>query len=85
MEKVGPTLVYDFEVLGDGLTPINIARTIAIPTTVLDGEKSYPFMHHTAVTLGKTIPGAKHKTLKDQTHQVSAEAIFPELFDFFAY
>jgi hypothetical protein len=50
---------------------------------VLDGEKSFDFMHQTADQLAKTIPGASRKTLKNQTHQASAEALAPVLTDFF--
>lgn len=83
MERVGHTLVYDFEVLGDGTVPLDIAKSIAVPTQVLDGEKSLDFMHATTGTLGKVIPGAVRKTLKDQTHQVSPEALAPVLREFF--
>ena len=84
MEKIGHTLVYDFEILGSGTVPIAVAKTIAMPTQVLDGEKSYDFMHSTADTLAKNIPDAQRKTLKDQTHQISAEALSPALSDFFS-
>jgi pimeloyl-ACP methyl ester carboxylesterase len=84
MERVGHTLVYDFEVLGDGTVPLDVARSITVPTQVLDGEKSFEFMHATADTLGKNIPIAVRKTLKDQTHEVAPEALAPVLKEFFA-
>jgi pimeloyl-ACP methyl ester carboxylesterase len=83
MERVGHTLVYDFEVLGDGAVPLGVAKKIVVPTQVMDGEKSFDFMHATADTLEKTIPGSVHKTLKDQTHEASPEAIAPVLKEFF--
>lgn len=83
METIGFTLAYDFEVLGNGTVPLREAKEIDIPTLILDGEKSFDFMHQTADTLSKTISGSKRKTLKDQTHQVTTEALLPMLVDFF--
>jgi pimeloyl-ACP methyl ester carboxylesterase len=83
MERVGHTLVYDFEVLGDGTVPLDIAKRIAVPSLVIDGEKSFDFIHRSADTLAKIIPGAMRKTLKGQTHEVSPEALAPVLMDFF--
>jgi len=83
LERVGHTLVYDFEVLGDGTVPLDIAKNISIPSLVMDGEKSPDFIHGSADTLGKIIPGAVRKTLKDQTHIVSPEALAPVLMEFF--
>lgn len=83
MERVGHTLVYDFELLGDGAVPLDVAKNIKMPTLVMAGEKSFDFMHTTAVTLAKIIPNAVRKTLKDQTHEASPEALAPVLNDFF--
>jgi hypothetical protein len=83
MVKMGHTLVYDFEIMGDGTVPIAVAKNIAIPSLVMDGEKSFDFMHATADAVAKTIPGATRKTLKDQMHNVSAEVAEPVLLDFF--
>jgi pimeloyl-ACP methyl ester carboxylesterase len=83
LERVGHTLVYDFEVLGRGTIPVEVAKSIEIPTQIMDGEKSFDFVHSTADTLGKNIPGARRKTLKDQSHDVSPESIAPVLSEFF--
>ena len=83
MERVGHTLVYDFEILKDGVLPVAVAKNIKVPTQVMDGEKSFDFMHSTADTLGEIIPGAVRKTLKDQTHEVSPGVLAPVLNDFF--
>ena len=82
--NIGPTLVYDFEILGDGTVPIDIAKNIVVPTLVIDGEKSFDFIAATADNLGKIIPAADRKTIKDQTHEVSPGAIAPVLVDFFS-
>jgi pimeloyl-ACP methyl ester carboxylesterase len=83
IERVGHTLVYDFEVLGSGIVPVDVAKSIAMPTQVMDGEKSFEFVHATADILGKIIPHARRKTLKEQTHEVSPEALAPVLQEFF--
>jgi len=83
MERVGHTLVYDFEVLGNGTVPLEVAQSITVPTQVMDGEKSYEFLHATADAIGENIPGAVRKTLKGQTHQVSPDTLATELKEFF--
>jgi pimeloyl-ACP methyl ester carboxylesterase len=83
MVRVEHTLVYDFEVLGDGTVPVAVAKNITIPTLVMNGEKSFDFMSATADTVGKIIPGAVRKTITGQTHQASPEAVAPVLLDFF--
>ena len=82
MESVGHTLAYDFEILGDGNIPTDLAA-VKVPTLILDGEESFVFMHTTADTLAKNIPGAERITLKDQTHELSPDVIAPVLKDFF--
>jgi pimeloyl-ACP methyl ester carboxylesterase len=83
MERVGHTLVYDFEVLRDGLVPVDVVKNIAMPTLVMDGEKSFDFMHATADKLEKVIPNSVRKTLKDQAHEPSPEILAPVLEKFF--
>jgi pimeloyl-ACP methyl ester carboxylesterase len=83
MKKTDFTLAYDYAVLGDGTVPETIARSIAVPTLVIDGEKTMEFMHATADRLANLIPGAKRKTLKGQTHQAAPEVVAPVLIEFF--
>jgi pimeloyl-ACP methyl ester carboxylesterase len=84
-EAVAPTLVYDNAVLGiDGAVPIRRAASVAVPTLVMAGSATIPFMHVTADALAKAIPNAQRRTLEGQTHQVAAEAIAPALTEFFA-
>lgn len=83
MKKIDFTLAYDYVVLGDGTVPQAIARAIAVPTLVLDGEKTLEFIHATADRVAKLIPGAERKTLKAQTHQAAPEVAAPVLIEFF--
>jgi pimeloyl-ACP methyl ester carboxylesterase len=83
MKKMDFTLAYDYVVLGDGTVPQSIAKTIAVPTLVMDGEKTMEFMHATADQVAKLIPRAERKTLKGQTHQAMPEVTAPSLIEFF--
>lgn len=83
MKKIDFTLAYDYAVLGDGTVPQAIAKAIAVPALVMDGEKTMEFMHATADQVAKLIPGAARKTLKGQTHQAAPEVAAPVLIEFF--
>ncbi len=83
-EAVGPTLEYDAAAMGaDRAAPTQRAAAVAVPTLVMNGGAGFPFMQDTAVALAKAIPHAEHRVLKDQRHDVSAEAIAPVLIEFF--
>ena len=84
-ESVGHTLAYDhIAALGDDATiPTEQAARVIVPTLVMDGGESFPFMHTTAVTLATAMPNGRHRTLEGQTHEVAAEAIAPVLIEFF--
>jgi len=84
-EAVAPTLVYDAAVMGEDFSvPTERAARLAVPTLIMDGSGSYPFMHIAAIALANAIPSAQHRTLEGQTHEVAAEAIAPVLVEFFA-
>lgn len=83
-ETAAPTLAYDAVAMGeDASVPTEKAARITVPTLVLDGGASDPFMHITALALAKAIPHAQQCTLEGQTHEVSAEVLAPVLADFF--
>lgn len=84
-EAVAPTLAYDAAALGEyAAVPIEAAARVSVPTLVMDGGAGLAFMHITAAALAKAIPGAVHKTLEGQTHDVAPEALAPILEEFFA-
>ena len=84
-ESIAPTLAYDhIAALGeDGKVPVKEAARVSVPTLVMNGGASFPFMHITAITLANAIPNAQHRTLDGQTHEVASEAIAPVLIEFF--
>ena len=63
--------------------PVERAAAVAVPTLVMTGGATYPFMHDAARKLEKAIPNAQRRTLEGQTHDVAAEVIAPVLIEFF--
>jgi pimeloyl-ACP methyl ester carboxylesterase len=83
-EAVADTLAYDAAALGeDGAVPTEKAARVTVPTLVIDGSASFPFMNPTAVALAKALPNGEHRTLEGQTHEVAAPVIAPVLVEFF--
>jgi pimeloyl-ACP methyl ester carboxylesterase len=84
-ESIAPTLAYDhIAALGeDAAVPAERASKLTIPTLVMDGSESFPFMHVTARALASAIPNAQHRTLPGQTHEVDSAALAPVLIEFF--
>lgn len=83
-EDIAPTLGYDACLLGeDGSIPTSRAGLITVPTLIMNGEASFPTMAIVAGALAYAIPGSIRLTLKDQKHEVNAEALAPVLVDFF--
>ncbi len=85
LEAVAPTLAYDAAVMGDeSAIPLDRAAQVRVPTLVMTGTATYPFMHAAADTLVSTIPKAQRGSLKDQTHQVDPKILAPMLDAFFS-
>lgn len=82
IEKIDFTLVYDYAVLGDGNVPQTVAQ-ISVPTLVMNGERSLPFMSSTADRIAELVPNAQRQTLKGQAHQAAPEVMAPLLSKFF--
>ena len=83
-EAVGLTLEYDAAVMGeDSSVPAERAAGVAVPTLIMTGSESFPFMHVSAQTLANAIPNAQYRTLEGQTHEVAAEALAQVLVEFF--
>jgi pimeloyl-ACP methyl ester carboxylesterase len=84
-ESIGHTLAYDHiaDLGEDASVPAERAARVRVPTLLMNGSASFPFMHTTAVKLTKAIPNVQHRVLEGQTHEVSAEALAPVLIEFF--
>jgi pimeloyl-ACP methyl ester carboxylesterase len=82
-EALAHTLAYDATIMGDYSLPTERAAAVAVPTLVLAGEASFPFMRETAQALANTIPDGQHRTLEGQEHNVDPAALAPVLVEFF--
>lgn len=84
-EAAAPSLAYDHiaDLGEDASVPTEQAAKVSVPTLVMDGSESFPFMHVTATALAKAIPNAQHRTLEGQTHEVDSAALAPVLIEFF--
>jgi len=89
MEAVAPTLIYEaiYMTPNQKGKPLSsdmrkIFEAIEVPTLIIDGTASYPFLHSTADILAKVIPSAQHKTIEGMTHDFDAASIAPALISF---
>lgn len=84
MKEVAPTLRYDARVMGDFEVPEAEFSKIRVPVLVAWGGKAAPAMAKANAAIAAAIPGAEHSILDGQTHNVSPDALRPELVRFFA-
>ena len=84
MRTIASTLPYDAAVMGAAFTPpLDELRRIRVPALVLCGGKSPTSMQSAEEAVAAAIPGAQHRTLPGQTHQVSPKALAPLITEFF--
>lgn len=83
MEAVAPTLAYDYAVLGEGLSPMQVAQLVTVPTLVMNGSEGLSFIHDAIEKITQALPNGQRKTIQGQTHEPTAEAIAPILSAFF--
>lgn len=89
MERVAHTLLYDGALMVDnqqGRLTAELRGTleaIRVPTIVIDGGATVPFLHSTADLVAKTIRGARRHTVDGQQHDVAPQAVAPVLVQFF--
>lgn len=85
MEAVAPTLAYDHTaILGpEAAVPIEQASKVRVPTIVMSGSASFPFMQETAQALSRAMPQGRFVSVAGQTHEVSMQVLAPILIEFF--
>jgi len=85
MEAAGHTLAYDHTaILGpEAAIPTDAAAGVTVPSLVLNGGASFPFMRASAERLSTVIPHARLLILEGEAHDVRPEAIAPVLAEFF--
>ena len=85
MKAIAPTLRYDARVMGgDFEVPVAEFAKVRIPVLTAWGSKAAPAMSKANAAIAAAIPGAEHRILDGQTHNVSPEALRPEIVRFFA-
>jgi pimeloyl-ACP methyl ester carboxylesterase len=82
-EALAHTLAYDATIMGDYSLPVEHASAVKVPTIVIAGGASFPFMRETAQALADALPDGLTRTLDGQEHNVAPEVIAPVLAAFF--
>ncbi len=82
-EALAHTLAYDAIIMGDYSLPVERFAAIDIPTLVMDGGASPPFMHSMAEELMKILPRGQRRTLEGQSHDASPQVLAAALKEFF--
>ena len=88
LTAIGHTLQYDLGFT----TPYQQGRPLSaglwpgasMPALVMDGGKSPAWMRNAQAAIARVLPHATARTLPGQNHMVGADAIAPELIEFFA-
>jgi hypothetical protein len=84
-EAVAHTLAYEAAVMGPGnALPAGRLASINRPALVLTGGASPAWLSNAGKAVADAIPGAVHRVLDGQMHNVRAAALAPELLEFFA-
>jgi pimeloyl-ACP methyl ester carboxylesterase len=83
MEGVAHTLAYDNAVMGDGMVPVELAKTACMPTLILVGDQSEAYKREVADILAEVMPQASRRTLEGQTTLAPPEVVAPVLVELF--
>jgi pimeloyl-ACP methyl ester carboxylesterase len=83
LKAVSHTLPYDAAVMGDFRVPKTRLAQIQTPTLLMHGGKTTERIQRGALSAARAVPGAVHKTLAGQTHNVQGAALVPALLEFF--
>jgi pimeloyl-ACP methyl ester carboxylesterase len=83
VEAIAHTLPYDARIMGDYSLPADRAASVTVPTLVLIGDASFPFVRETGEALAAALSAGELRTLPDQTHDVAPEPLAAALRDFF--
>ena len=82
LEAVAHTLPYDAAVMSDFRIPRDRFARVRTPVLVMNGTKTDERLKQAARDLAATIPGARHRELAGQTHNVSPGVLAPATIEF---
>jgi pimeloyl-ACP methyl ester carboxylesterase len=83
LKAVAHTLPYDAAVMGDFVAPTARLAEIEVPTLAMHGGKTDARLARAAESIARAIPGATHRVLAGQNHNVDAKVLAPTLIEFF--
>lgn len=83
LKAVAHTLPYDAAVMSEFKVPAARLASIRVPTLAMHGSKTDARLARAAEAVAAAVPGAEHRTLAGQTHNVSPDALTPALIEFF--
>lgn len=87
MLAVAPTMPYDFEVMGDtegGGIPVDLVRSIDVPTLVIAGDASPEFFMDAARRLVELLPNGRLAVLEGADHGAPPGVVAPVVESFLA-
>lgn len=84
LEAIAHTLAYDAAIIGDLTVPAELIASVTTPTLLIDGENSVAMLRNAAQVVADALPDGRRRTLKGQTHDISADATAPVLAEFFS-
>ena len=82
LEAVAHTLPYDAAVMTEFRIPRARFASVGVPTLVMNGSKTDPRLKEAARAIAEAIPGARHRELAGQTHNVKPDVLSPAVVDF---
>ena len=82
LETVAHTLPYDAAVMTEFRIPRARFASIRTPALVLNGSKTDPRLKDAARAIAEAIPGAQHRELTGQTHNVKPDVLTPAVVEF---
>jgi len=83
MVALAHTTVQDAEIAGDSAVPVAALEKLGIPTLVLNGTASFPWIAESARAVLAALPDAEPAHLEGQPHSPAPEVLAPALERFF--
>jgi pimeloyl-ACP methyl ester carboxylesterase len=84
LQAVAHTLPNDAAVMSGFTIPRARFAAIAVPAIVMHGSKTDARLKHAAEETARIIPGASHRVLAGQTHNVKTDVLVPAVIEFLA-
>ena len=84
LEAIAHTLAYDAAIIGDRSMPAGLLSAVTVPTVVITGEQSPPFLRNAAQAAAQKMPNGRLAVLRGQTHDLNPDATAPVIAEFLA-